>query len=276
MPISNHTDSPPPAPQSAQDAVSHPNAADRVGGPGWGPRSRTHRALGAPDRALVVEHDRRLQDSICFHLSLESFECERAASGGSAIAGAGSRRFDVVLIDMEMPDALKICRSLRADPPHRHTPVLLMTPSTREHEAWSALEECADDYVLKPVGIRELIARVRALVRRRRQLAAGQDQPASVRCSHLTIDPERHHVRIDDDTLMLTKYEFRLLYILAGSAGVIFNRQALLSRIWGSDTFVTTRSVDALVKRVRRKLRLAGHRGFIVTVRGVGYKLEDI
>jgi DNA-binding response OmpR family regulator len=73
-----------------------------------------------------------------------------------------------------------------------------------------------------------------------------------------------------------TKYEFRLLYILAGSAGVIFNRQALLSRIWGSDTFVTTRSVDALVKRVRRKLRLAGHRGFIVTVRGVGYKLEDL
>jgi DNA-binding response OmpR family regulator len=227
------------------------------------------------DRALVIEHDRRLQDSICFHLSLESFECERAGSGGSAIAGAGARRFDVVLLDLEMPDALNVCRSLRSDPPHRHTPVLLMTPTTREHEAWSALEDCADDYVLKPIGIRELVARVRALVRRRRHFAAVQAQTACVRCSHLTIDPERHHVQIDGDTLMLTKYEFRLLYILAGNAGVIFDRQALLSRIWGSDTFVTTRSVDALVKRVRRKLRLAGHRGIVVTVRGVGYKLEE-
>jgi DNA-binding response OmpR family regulator len=227
------------------------------------------------DRALIIEHDRGLQDSICFHLGLERFECERAGSGGSAIAGTGSRTFDVVLIDMEMPDALKVCRSLRADLPHRHTPVLLMTPSAREHEAWSALEDCADDYVLKPIGIRELVARVRALVRRCRPSVAAHTRTLSVHRPRLTIDPERHHVRVDGDTLMLTKYEFRLLYNLAGNAGVIFDRQALLSRIWGSDTFVTTRSVDALVKRVRRKLRLAGHRGFIVTVRGVGYKLED-
>ena len=227
------------------------------------------------DRALVIEHDRALQDSICFHLALESFECERAGNGVSAISGTGSRSYDVVLIDLELPDAMKACRMLRADPPHRHTPVLLMTPSTREHEAWSALEDCADDYVLKPIGIRELVARVRALVRRRRPSFAIQGPLARVRRPHLTIDPERHHVRIDGDVLMLTKYEFRLLYTLAGNAGVIFDRQALLSRIWGSDTFVTTRSVDALVKRVRRKLRLAGHRGFIVTVRGVGYKLDD-
>ena len=116
MPISNQIDLPPhPHPSPHKTRPGDPARAEEraLGAPDLPPHRAEERALGAPDRALVVEHDRGLQDSICFHLALESFECERAGSGGSAIAGAGARRFDVVLIDMEMPDALKVCRSLQ-------------------------------------------------------------------------------------------------------------------------------------------------------------------
>ena len=141
------------------------------------------------------------------------------------------------------------------------------------------VERGLDAYIATPCGAREFVARVRALLRRSRWPAEQADMPVADqprRVSALDIDPLRRRVRMDGSDLRLTEQEFQLLYFLAGSPGRVFGREALLDAVWGSDTFVTTRSVDALVKRLRHQLRTAGGRESVVeTVRGVGYRLAE-
>jgi len=141
------------------------------------------------------------------------------------------------------------------------------------------VERGLDAYIATPCGSREFVARVRALLRRARWPTEEADMPRADRprrVSALDIDPLRRRVRVDGSDLRLTEQEFQLLYFLAGSPGRVFGREALLDAVWGSDTFVTTRSVDALVKRLRHQLKTAGGRESVVeTVRGVGYRLTE-
>ncbi len=229
-------------------------------------------------RVLVVEDDPNIRDLVVLHLGLEGLSAGTAADGQAALDMAKAERFDLIVLDLMLPglDGVTVCRAVRRDTPNRDTPILMLTARRDEADKVLGLESGADDYLTKPFGLREFIARVRALLRR----SVASARPVSGRpvvAGSLAIDPARRQVRLDGRDVELTANEFELLYLLASNKGIVFSRQALMSRIWGDDTHVTDRSVDTLVKRVRRKIETdAAEPRFILTVWGTGYKFADV
>ncbi len=174
-------------------------------------------------------------------------------------------------------DGVSICRAVRRGGPNHDVPILMLTARREESDKVLGLESGADDYLAKPFGIREMVARVRALLRRPRasDAQAVSDRPLVVH--GLEIDPARRRVKARGEAVDLTAQEFRLLHVLASHPGIVFTREALLSRVWPDHTHVTVRSVDSLVKRVRRQVEKApAEPEIILTVWGSGYKLADI
>ena len=234
-----------------------------------------------PEKILVVEHDAPLRRALCDRLQLEGYAADAVPDTPSASSLCAVRRFNLIILDLQTPAVagLTMCRRLKTGALSQRTPILLVTDEAGIRDAQTALEQCAEDYLVRPFGLREFVARVRALLRRSR---VGADfgatltsQPPVVR-DRLVIDPARRRVNVEGRDVKLTVHEFQLLYTLAARAGVVFDREALLAEVWGQQTFVTIRSVDALVKRVRRQLDAAEPRlDYLVTVRGVGYKFED-
>jgi DNA-binding response OmpR family regulator len=220
---------------------------------------------------------------MCLRFSLEGYRCEAVADGEAAVRFASDQVFDLIVVDIATPlsDGLNTCWKLR-DSLCRSVPILLVATDANESEALLALEQCADDYMVRPLRLREFLARGRALIRRSGMRASPLlattappgEQP--VFRHGLVIDAARRRVQANGHDIKLTEQEFQLLYRLATQTGVVFGRASLLSHIWGSGTFVTSRSVDALVKRVRRRLETAAlSPQCLVTVRGVGYKFEE-
>ena len=179
-------------------------------------------------------------------------------------------------------DGITVCRAIRRDTPNTDVPILMLTARREESDKVLGLESGADDYLTKPFGVRELVARVRALLRRPRPsrlaVTTAEDQAGRpVAVKGLTVDPARRHARMDGREIELTSHEFDLLYLLASHPGIVFSREALLRRVWGNDTFVTERSVDTLIKRLRRKIEdEATDPQLILTVWGTGYKFTDV
>jgi two-component system OmpR family response regulator/two-component system alkaline phosphatase synthesis response regulator PhoP len=184
------------------------------------------------------------------------------------------------VLDVMLPglDGLSLCRAVRNGRMNHDVPILILTARREEPDKVVGLESGADDYLTKPFGVRELVARARALLRRPRQ-AAGQedDSEPPFRIHGFEIDPARRRVKIEGRGVDLTDQEFRLLHLLATHAGIVFSREALLSKIWRGDTYVTVRSVDTLVKRLRHKIEADPTQPtLILTQWGVGYKLADV
>jgi DNA-binding response OmpR family regulator len=238
---------------------------------------------GAPPRVLVVEDERNIRDLVCLHLGLEGYACEGLANGQEALARTERERFDLLVLDLMIPglDGVSLCRAVRRGRENHDVPILMLTARREESDKVLGLESGADDYLTKPFGVRELVARARALLRRPRQsppAAAGDDggePPVSIH--GIEIDPARRRVRVGGREVELTDQEFRLLHLLATHAGIVFSREALLSKIWRGDTFVTVRSVDTLVKRLRRRIEPdPADPKFLITVWGVGYKFADV
>jgi two-component system, OmpR family, response regulator VicR len=175
-------------------------------------------------------------------------------------------------------DGLSLCRAVRNGATNRDVPILMLTARRDESDKVVGLESGADDYLTKPFGVRELVARARALLRRPRQAAGnGEDDEQPIRIHGVEIDPARRRVRVDGRDVELTDQEFRLLHLLATHAGIVFSREALLTKIWRGDTYVTVRSVDTLVKRLRRRIEPDNaNPRFLLTVWGVGYKFADV
>jgi DNA-binding response OmpR family regulator len=168
-----------------------------------------------------------------------------------------------------------VCRAVRRESMNGDVPILMLTARREESDKVLGLESGADDYLTKPFGIREFIARVRALLRRRPSRAPGH--AAAVVAGGLTVDPARRHARLQDREIELTAHEFDLLYLLATNRGIVFSRDALMQKVWGDDTHITERSVDTLVKRVRRKIEQdPADPKFVLTVWGTGYKFADV
>jgi DNA-binding response OmpR family regulator len=162
-----------------------------------------------------------------------------------------------------------------------NVPIIVLSAREQEHDKVAALEAGADDYLTKPFGVRELVARVRALLRRPRAsklVAAGAGAQAKAVSAHgIDVDPARRQAKLEGRDIELTAHEFDLLYLLASNPGIVFSREALVQRVWGGDTHVTDRSVDTLVKRVRRKIEDdRAEPRFILTVWGTGYKFADV
>ena len=233
-------------------------------------------------RVLVAEDETHIRELVRMHLELEGWDVIEAASGDAALDRLRGEPVDLAVLDIMLPglDGITVLRAMRREGPNAATPVLMLTARREESDKVLGLDSGADDYLTKPFGVRELVARARALMRRARPSAAdvtapGADQPV-VQLGPVALDPARRSAMRDGDAVDLTAREFDLLYLLASHPGIVFSRDALIQRVWKGETFVTERSVDTLVKRLRRKIeRDPAHPDWLLTVWGTGYKAAD-
>ena len=226
--------------------------------------------------ALVVEDEAGIAELVCLHLDLEQVRCVHALDGTEALRLAREQRFDVIILDLMLPgiDGLTLCRAIRREPTNGDVPILMVTARSEESDTVLGLESGADDYLAKPFSMRELVARVRALLRRPPLMTFDVQRPIVYR--EIEMDPARRRVRVSSRDIELTSREFHLLYVLLSNPGIVFSREALLTRIWKNDTSVTVRTVDTLVKRVRRKVETdPANPTRVLTVFGAGYKIAD-
>ena len=231
-------------------------------------------------RVLVVEDDGAIRELLRLHLSLSGFEIVEVADGATALARGREEAFDVIVLDVMLPgiDGVTVCRSLRTEGANVDTGILMLTALDTESDKVLGLESGADDYITKPFGVREFMARVSVIVRRKTRSGRASDAagPHVVRTRDLTVDPERRQATVRGVPIELTKQEFDLLHLLAARPGIVFSRAALLLKVWGGDTYVTERTVDTVVSRLRRKVeRDAQDPALILTAWGVGYKFAD-
>ena len=224
---------------------------------------------------LVVEDEADLQELLRYNLEREGFAVTAALTGEKALALAQSEKPDLVLLDLMLPgvDGLTVCRQLRADPNTSSMPVIMLTAKGEEADVVIGLELGADDYVTKPFSPRLLLARIRAVLRRNQQApdTRSADQKV-IRHGPLVIDPDKHEVTLNGETLELTAGEFRVLRLLVGRPDRVFTRQQIIEAVHGPKVVVTDRSVDVQVVSLRRKL--GEIREQLKTVRGVGYRFS--
>lgn len=230
---------------------------------------------------LIVDDEPDLADVLEFNLKNEGFETRRAISGRKGLELALEEPIPSLLIlDLMLPDfsGTELCRRLRAHERTKHTPILMLTARAEEYDRVVGFEVGADDYVTKPFSIRELMLRVRALLRRH-ESASVEHAPESLPSANLRyhgklrLDESAHRCWVDDQEVSLTALEFRLLCTLLDRAGRVQTRDTLLSDVWGMQPGITTRTVDTHVRRLRVKLGGAEH--YIETLRGVGYRLRS-
>jgi DNA-binding response OmpR family regulator len=232
-------------------------------------------------RALVVEDEPHIRELVALHLGLEGLQVVEVGSGDEAIQRSEAERFDLVVLDLMLPrvDGVTVCRAIRRQALNNDVPILMLTARREESDKVLGLESGADDYLTKPFGIRELVARARALLRRPRLASAGPLTAAAraVTAGPLKIDPARRQVLLDGRPVDLTPHEFEVLHLLASHPGIVFSREMLLERIWTNETHVTERSVDTLIKRLRQKVEVdTRDPRLILTVWGTGYKFADV
>jgi len=225
-------------------------------------------------KAVVIEDEPDILEVIDYNLEREGFRVLGASDGEVGLELARSENPDVVLLDLMLPglDGIEVCRRLKSDDLTRSIPIIMVTAKGEESDIVLGLGMGADDYVTKPFSPKELLARVRAVLRR---APLQQDQRSTERLERdgLSIDVDRHEVRVDGDTVDFTATEFRLLYFLAMYPGRVFTRDHLLSRVIGEDAIVIDRNIDVHIRAVRKKL--TQRRDLIETVRGVGYRFRD-
>ena len=209
-----------------------------------------------------------------YNLSKEGFQVRCVASGEEALQEARSFLPDLILLDLMLPtvDGLGVCKILKGSPATQNIPVMMVTAKTEEADVVSGLELGADDYITKPFSPRVLLARIRAVLRRKNRPTLDED-PATIRVHELVIHPGRHEVLLRGQPVELTFTEFRLLQFLARKPGWAFSRSQIVDAVKGEDYPVTERSVDVQVAGLRKKMGELGH--YIETVRGVGYRFKE-
>jgi DNA-binding response OmpR family regulator len=225
-------------------------------------------------RILVVDDEPSIVDVLAYNLQRANYEVITARDGEEALALARRNQPDLIILDLMLPriDGLEVCRALRRE---RDVPIIMLTARDSEVDRVVGLELGADDYVVKPFSVRELMARVKSVLRRAAPRPT-ETMPEAVRVGALRVDPARREVRWRDAELELTTLEFDLLHTLARHAGQVLSREQLLAQVWGYDYYGDLRLVDAAVKRLRAKLRQAAPDvEAITTIRGVGYKLAE-
>jgi phosphate regulon transcriptional regulator PhoB len=221
---------------------------------------------------LIVEDEPDIRSLIVHHLTRDGFRCRTAATGPEALARVRTAAPDLVVLDLMLPEmnGLEVCRRLRADPATAAMPIIMLTAKTDEVDRVVGLEMGADDYVAKPFSPKELVARVRAVLRRARPGEAAR----SLTVGGVSLDVARHLVTIQGRPIELTPKEFDLLHALLDAAGRVLSREHLLNRVWGyarADE-IESRTVDVHIRRLRAKLGAEERR--IATIKGVGYRLE--
>ena len=227
----------------------------------------------AKERILVVEDEENILELVSFNLEKEGYRVRGVTSGEEALEEVGEKEPDLILLDLMLPgiDGLEVCRRLKSDSQRSHVPIVMLTAKSEEADVVSGLELGADDYVTKPFSPRILVARVRAVLRRRAKEEPSEASP--IKIHDVMIHPGRHEVLVDGEEVDLTHTEFRLLHLLARRPGWVFTRNQIIDRLRGSDYPVTDRSVDVQIAGLRKKLGDAAE--YIETVRGVGYRFKE-
>jgi two-component system response regulator RegX3 len=226
---------------------------------------------------LVVEDESSFADALTVGLEREGFRVTLAADGATALQQFGADAPDLVLLDLMLPgvSGLDVCREIRTV---SDVPIIIVTAKGEELDTVVGLEVGADDYVTKPYRLRELVARMRAVLRRaeqRGERAEAAENGGRLRVGDVTLDTERHEVTIRGDDVSLPLREFELLELLLAHAGRVLTRDTLIDRVWGIDYVGDTKTLDVHIKRLRAKIEDDPHQPTrIVTIRGVGYKYE--
>jgi DNA-binding response OmpR family regulator len=225
---------------------------------------------------LVVDDDTAIRDALERALRLEGFAVATAPGGRAALASVAQRPPAAIVLDVTMPDlgGRVVCARLRAE--GVRTPILILSARDEVDDRVAGLQAGADDYLVKPFAVEELVARLRALLRRAGEDApGGADPSAAVRVGDLELDPSARIARIGGREVELTRREFELLEVLARNAGIVLSRDRLLELVWGYDWAADGNVVDVFVSYLRRKLEAGGEPRVIRTVRGVGFVLRD-
>ena len=228
------------------------------------------------DKILVVEDDRNLSDTLKYNLRKEGYEVVTAVDGAEALDVARREKPDLIILDLMLPkvSGFEVCRILRKE---MTVPILMLTAKAEETDKIVGLEIGADDYMTKPFSLRELLARVRAMLRRSKMV---ETQPvaeeALLKVGDIEVDIARHQASKGAATLALTPKEFDLLAFLARNRGFVFSRDQLLEKVWGYDFAGDTRTVDGHIRWLRQKIETdPNNPEHLITVRGTGYKLEE-
>ncbi len=226
-----------------------------------------------PKRILVVDDEARIREVVQYGLEKSGFAVQLAADGRAALEALAGGGFDLVVLDIMLPDidGYELCRRIRAG---GHLPILFLSARSEEVDRIVGLELGADDYLVKPFSPRELVARVRAVLRRFEAAGTPGAKPTVLEHGRVRIDLERHEVRCGDQVVPLSATEFTVLAALIERPGIVLSRAQLVERAYQGDTHVTERTMDTHVRRIRSKFRAVGGDP-IATVHGIGYKAAD-
>jgi len=219
---------------------------------------------------LIIEDERDIAEAVEYNLKREGFKVSKSHDGLNGLKAAEEKIPSLILLDLMLPgiDGLEVCRKLKKNQKTQNIPIIMLTAKGEETDKVVGLELGAEDYITKPFGMKELVARVKTVLRRS---GAKIETPQNiVKMKDLEIDPDRHEVSAAGKTIELTAKEFQLLYFLAQNPERVFSRERLLDAVWGIEVAIETRTVDVHVRRLREKLGKAGKH--ILTLRGVGYK----
>jgi two-component system OmpR family response regulator len=224
-------------------------------------------------KILIVEDDRNLLDALKYNLRKEGYDTVTAVDGAEALDVARREKPDLIVLDIMLPklSGFEVCRILRKD---MTVPIVMLTAKTEEVDKIVGLEIGADDYMTKPFSMRELLARLSAMLRRA-DMAAQPPEPESLKVGELEVDIARHRAFFKGEPLELSPKEFELLAFLARNKGFVFSREQLLDKVWGYDYAGETRTVDVHIRWLRQKIEADPAKPrHLLTVRGAGYKLE--
>ena len=225
-------------------------------------------------RILVIEDDKDIVELVRYNLEKDGYQVASSGDGGTGLAQVRKTPPDLLILDLMLPkiSGLEICKEIRKDVTLNRLPVLILTAKGEEADRVVGLELGADDYVTKPFSPRELEARVKALLRRSEP---GAPSEKALEVGPLRIDPAAYRVTRAGKSVAMSTLEFRLLYFLASRPNRVFTRDQLLDAVWGTERFVTPRSVDVYVRRLREKIEVdPQHPAFMKTIRGAGYLFE--
>jgi two-component system, OmpR family, alkaline phosphatase synthesis response regulator PhoP len=227
----------------------------------------------AKEHILVVDDEEDILELVRYNLVKEGYRVTTVATGEEALRSARSAQPDIILLDLMLPgvDGLEVCRRLKQDPKTHHVPIIMLSAKGEEADIVTGLELGAADYITKPFSPRVLVARLRAVLRRRAAEIVPENAPLTIH--DLVIHPGRHEVLVQNTPADLTVTEFRLLHMLARRPGWVFTRSQIVNGVHGEDYPVSDRSVDVQVVGLRKKLGICGD--YIETVRGLGYRFKE-
>jgi len=223
-------------------------------------------------RVLVVEDEPNIRELVCLHLGLEGYACEGVGDGKAGLDRAEAERFDLLVLDVMLPglDGVSLCRAVRRGAMNGDVPILMLTARAETEDRVGGLDSGADDYLVKPFERTELLARIRALLRRRPPRGA-----ASLQVADLTLNPDTREVRRGEREMELTNREFELLEYLMRNERLVVSRERLLDDVWGYDPTAATNTIDVFISNLRRKLEAGGEARLLHTKRGAGYVLKE-